>query len=316
MDLYSVLQLPRDCSKDDIKKAFRSKAVQHHPDRHAHASKSEQDFHAKCFRDANEANEILSSDLKRQVYNRSGRTAASKATTANTSARGGYGYSAGYSAGRQSAGGGFGGRSTYTGYGYAGGASQNSRQYNRQPRRGLWDVFRMVTARSSRGDAVFHAILAGCLVGATLFGGYFGTSLWQLNNRGKSFEDVQRDVQQRAALRRSHQEAHQSAASLNHPAAAAVVSRPGAAAVVGHPGAAAVVQRHAERRQRQTKQHVSGSQPMQSGGTVEDGGNAMRSLLRAEPGLPIADAGVQCGGKVENDGIVTQSVQEAVDAAA
>lgn len=33
MDLYSILSLSRLCSKEDVKKAFRKKAVEHHPDR-------------------------------------------------------------------------------------------------------------------------------------------------------------------------------------------------------------------------------------------------------------------------------------------
>lgn len=51
----------------------------------------------------------------------------------------------------------------------------------------MWDIFRTVAASSNRGDAMFHLLLAGCLVGGTIFAGSVGTSLWQSNNQGVRF---------------------------------------------------------------------------------------------------------------------------------
>ena len=59
---YAALGLKSDASLADIKKAFRQKASQLHPDRN-----TDEDAPAR-FRAAQEAYEVLSDDAKRQAY--------------------------------------------------------------------------------------------------------------------------------------------------------------------------------------------------------------------------------------------------------
>ncbi len=59
---YAALGLKSDASLADIKKAFRQKASQFHPDRN-----TDEDAPAR-FRAAQEAYEVLSDDAKRQAY--------------------------------------------------------------------------------------------------------------------------------------------------------------------------------------------------------------------------------------------------------
>ena len=60
MDLYNILGVPRTASAEEIKKAYRQKAKQHHPDR--------PDGNAEMFKRVNEAYEILSNSDKRNAY--------------------------------------------------------------------------------------------------------------------------------------------------------------------------------------------------------------------------------------------------------
>lgn len=59
---YAALGLKSDASLADIKKAFRQKASQFHPDRN-----TDEDAPAR-FRAAQEAYDVLSDDAKRQAY--------------------------------------------------------------------------------------------------------------------------------------------------------------------------------------------------------------------------------------------------------
>ena len=59
MDYYSTLGLKRDASQDEIKKAYRSMAMKHHPDRGGDEKK---------FKDISAAYEILSDPQKKQMY--------------------------------------------------------------------------------------------------------------------------------------------------------------------------------------------------------------------------------------------------------
>jgi curved DNA-binding protein len=62
-DYYSVLGVPRTASADEIKKAFRKLARQHHPD----VAKDKKSAEAK-FKEINEAHEVLSDPEKRRQY--------------------------------------------------------------------------------------------------------------------------------------------------------------------------------------------------------------------------------------------------------
>ena len=66
-DYYDILSVPRDCSQEDIKKAFRAKAVKYHPDRNQKNPEAE-----KKFREAAAAYEVLSNPEKRKAYNQFG----------------------------------------------------------------------------------------------------------------------------------------------------------------------------------------------------------------------------------------------------
>jgi len=64
-DYYKVLGVEKNATKDDIKKAFRKLAGQHHPDRGGDEKK---------FKEVNEAYQILANDKKRAEYDTYGQT--------------------------------------------------------------------------------------------------------------------------------------------------------------------------------------------------------------------------------------------------
>ncbi len=69
-DYYDVLGVSKGASADDIKKAFRSKAKQLHPDRNADNPNAEAEF-----KEANEAYEVLKDADKKAAYDRFGHAA-------------------------------------------------------------------------------------------------------------------------------------------------------------------------------------------------------------------------------------------------
>jgi molecular chaperone DnaJ len=69
-DYYEILGCPRNCSPDDLKKAYRKKAMDHHPDRN-HGNKDAE----HKFKEINEAYEILSDPQRRAAYDRFGHAA-------------------------------------------------------------------------------------------------------------------------------------------------------------------------------------------------------------------------------------------------
>lgn len=69
-DFYATLGVSREASADDIKKAYRKRAMECHPDRHAG------DKHAEArFKELNEAYDVLKDDQKRAAYDRFGHAA-------------------------------------------------------------------------------------------------------------------------------------------------------------------------------------------------------------------------------------------------
>ena len=66
-DYYKTLGVEKNASKDDIKKAFRKLAHEHHPDK----TKGDPASSAK-FKEASEAYTVLSDDSKRTQYDRFG----------------------------------------------------------------------------------------------------------------------------------------------------------------------------------------------------------------------------------------------------
>ncbi|MEJ7738717.1 MAG: J domain-containing protein [Chitinophagaceae bacterium] len=67
IDYYKVLELEKNATPDDIKKAYRKLARKHHPD----LNPDDKGAHVK-FQQINEANEVLSDPEKREKYNQHG----------------------------------------------------------------------------------------------------------------------------------------------------------------------------------------------------------------------------------------------------
>lgn len=68
-DFYEVLGVTKSASKEDIKSAYRKKALEWHPDRNKSPDAEEK------FKEINEAYEILSNDQKRSAYDQFGHAA-------------------------------------------------------------------------------------------------------------------------------------------------------------------------------------------------------------------------------------------------
>ncbi|MCX7986230.1 MAG: molecular chaperone DnaJ [Bacteroidales bacterium] len=66
-DYYEILEVPRNASKEEIKKAYRKQALKYHPDRNPGDKEAEEKF-----KEAAEAYEVLSDDEKRARYDRYG----------------------------------------------------------------------------------------------------------------------------------------------------------------------------------------------------------------------------------------------------
>ncbi|MHB9141544.1 MAG: molecular chaperone DnaJ [Paludibacter sp.] len=66
-DFYEILGVAKTASADEIKKAYRKKAIQYHPDKNPGDKESEEKF-----KEAAEAYEILSDEQKRQRYDQYG----------------------------------------------------------------------------------------------------------------------------------------------------------------------------------------------------------------------------------------------------
>ena len=68
IDYYQILGIPKDASEADIKKAYRKLARKYHPDINPNDKESE-----RKFKEANEANEVLSDPEKRKKYDQYGK---------------------------------------------------------------------------------------------------------------------------------------------------------------------------------------------------------------------------------------------------
>ncbi len=71
-DYYEVLDVAKGASAEDIKKAYRKKAIQYHPDKWTNASEQERKDAEEKFKEAAEAYEVLSDPQKRQRYDQFG----------------------------------------------------------------------------------------------------------------------------------------------------------------------------------------------------------------------------------------------------
>ena len=66
-DYYTVLGVQRNATPEEIKKAYRKLALQHHPDRNPGDKAAEEKF-----KEASDAYQVLSDPEKRQLYDRFG----------------------------------------------------------------------------------------------------------------------------------------------------------------------------------------------------------------------------------------------------
>ncbi|NDP22484.1 MAG: molecular chaperone DnaJ [Paludibacter sp.] len=82
-DYYEILEVSKTASAEEIKKAYRKKAIQYHPDKNPGDKQSEEKF-----KEAAEAYEVLSDDQKRKRYDQYGHAGVG-------SAAGGGGYGGG-----------------------------------------------------------------------------------------------------------------------------------------------------------------------------------------------------------------------------
>ena len=67
-DYYDVLEISRSATAEEIKKAYRKKALQFHPDKNPGDAEAE-----KRFKEVSEAYEVLNDEKKRQIYDRHGK---------------------------------------------------------------------------------------------------------------------------------------------------------------------------------------------------------------------------------------------------
>jgi molecular chaperone DnaJ len=88
-DYYATLGVARDAGADDLKKAYRKLAMQHHPDRNPGDKQAE----AK-FKEANEAYDVLKDDQKRAAYDRFGHAAFENGGPGGGAGMGGFDFAA------------------------------------------------------------------------------------------------------------------------------------------------------------------------------------------------------------------------------
>lgn len=76
-NLYAILGLQKDCSINDIKKAYRKLSLKFHPDRYLHGSASKKESAKARFQEINEAYHLLIDPAKRRAYDLNTRTHSS-----------------------------------------------------------------------------------------------------------------------------------------------------------------------------------------------------------------------------------------------
>ena len=80
-DYYEILEIDRSAAADEIKRAYRQKAIKYHPDKNPGDASAEERF-----KEASEAYEVLRDTQKRAAYDQFGHAGVS-----SSAAGGGYG---------------------------------------------------------------------------------------------------------------------------------------------------------------------------------------------------------------------------------
>src|SRR5580698_9974055 len=100
-DYYGTLGVKKTATAEEIRKAFRKAARKYHPDVNPNDKKAEEKF-----KEISEANDVLSDDKKRKIYDQLGFYSDNiDPAAAEAAARGGYGGAAGSGYGRAQTGG-------------------------------------------------------------------------------------------------------------------------------------------------------------------------------------------------------------------
>ncbi len=85
-DYYEVLEIAKNATADEIKKAYRKKAIQYHPDKNPDNKEAEEKF-----KEAAEAYEILSDENKRSRYDQFGHQGVNGGSASGGGGFGGFG---------------------------------------------------------------------------------------------------------------------------------------------------------------------------------------------------------------------------------
>ncbi|MDR2968853.1 MAG: molecular chaperone DnaJ [Tannerellaceae bacterium] len=120
-DYYEVLGVEKNAAAEEIKKAYRKKAIEYHPDKNPGDKEAEEKF-----KEAAEAYDVLSDTQKRQRYDQFGH-----AGVGSSAAGGGYGGGMTMDDIFSQFGDIFGGHFGFSGFGGFGGGARNGRRVNR-----------------------------------------------------------------------------------------------------------------------------------------------------------------------------------------